>query len=716
MSLLKRLFGMGPSKELEAKSSAVGALKAGASATHWVGLGQPSWTTRSYEQLSTEGYRKNVIAHRAVKTVAEAAASVPFQLYHGDQLVGHHPLLDLLARPNPLQSGVELLEVLYSYLQIAGNGWLESVENATGSVGELYTLRPDRMHIVPGQKGFPVRYDYKVGDKTHSFPVDFVSGESAVLHLKTFHPTNDWYGLSPLEAAAFGIDIHNAASGWNKALFDNAARPSGALVFEPADGQPGSLSDDQFNRLKGELESHYMGSANAGRPFLLEGGLKWQQIAFSPADMEFINAKHVSAREIALAFGVPPMLLGIPGDNTYANYAEANRALWRLTLLPLLEKMVSALNGWLVPRFGADLRLTVDRDSIPALQGEREALWARIGQAGFLTINEKRAALGFPPVDGGDELPNPCGVMPPDMGLSGKGDTPANFKQGLGASASSPNACLDKGCSCGCGSAYKDQKSSKLMSYDDFQKILKEKPAGHLYSYPRVKVWKSSLGTNSRESHRAAHNQVVEVGDFFTVGKSRLLEPRDLAGDVGEPINCRCKVIEKSMAEITKEEWVKIDPETLRIWTHLYYLPLFDRNHECADNYSLLVDAYASYSRNRLEISKIREKAAEIFKDSADRNDLSKVFNSYIAAMLKDAIFLDVRGALIDTFLLIQDLAKIDDNIKEDSGIVTDLLKDVNQLYENMKNDDQQTIVLYNRMRRMGCVLPTSEDLNRMRR
>ncbi len=403
MSLIKSFItkvrgANGTTALVEQKASAIGGLKTSASATHWLGLKQPQWTNRNYENLAKEGYRKNVIANRAVKIVAESAASIPFKLYRGGQPIKHHALLDLLVKPNPLQSGKDLLESFYSYLQIAGNGWLEGVANASGHVAEIYTLRPDRMQIVPGSKGFPVRYDYKVGAKTHSFPVDFITGESPVLHLKTFHPTDDWYGLSPLEAAAYGVDIHNAASGWNKALFDNAARPSGALVFEPGEGQSSSLTDEQFDRLKNELESHYMGASNAGRPFLLEGGLKWQQIAFSPADMEFINAKHVSAREIALAFGVPPMLLGIPGDNTYANYAEANRALWRLTLLPLLEKTAAALNSWLVPKFGSELELRVDRDAIPALQSEREALWKRIGEADFLTVDEKREALGFAPM------------------------------------------------------------------------------------------------------------------------------------------------------------------------------------------------------------------------------------------------------------------------------------------------------------------------------
>ena len=89
-------------------------------------------------------------------------------------------------------------------------------------------------------------------------------------------------------------------------------------------------------RLKEELESAHTGKFNAGRPLLLDGGLDWKPMSLSPAEMDFAGTRHAAAREIALAFGVPPMLLGIPGDNTYATYKEANLAFWRLTILPLV--------------------------------------------------------------------------------------------------------------------------------------------------------------------------------------------------------------------------------------------------------------------------------------------------------------------------------------------------------------------------------------------
>jgi HK97 family phage portal protein len=157
-------------------------------------------------------------------------------------------------------------------------------------------------------------------------------------------------------------------------------------------------------RLKRELETTYQGSANAGRPLLLEGGLDWKAMSLSPKDMDFMEAKHTAAREIALAFGVPPMLLGIPGDNTYANYQEANRAFWRHTVLPLANRIGAALAQWLGPGFGEGLALTVDTDRIDALNADRDSLWERVTKAPFLTVNEKRELLGFSPLEGGDRL------------------------------------------------------------------------------------------------------------------------------------------------------------------------------------------------------------------------------------------------------------------------------------------------------------------------
>jgi HK97 family phage portal protein len=286
--------------------------------------------------------------------------------------------------------------VWFGYLLVAGNADMEA-GRVGASVREVHVLRADRMKVVPGPDGWPEGYEYTAGGQTVRFPHDVERGVRPILHMALFHPDNDHYGMSPLEAAAIGVDIHNAAGGWNKALLDNAARPSGALVYTAGEG---ALTGEQYERLKAELESGFQGAANAGRPLLLEGGLDWKAMSLTPKDMDFIEAKYVAAREIALALGVPPMLLGIPGDNTYSNYQEANRSFWRQTVLPLVSRTAKALSCWL----GEGVELRPDPDRIEALSNEREALWERVRKADFLTLNEKRAAVGYGPVEGGDRL------------------------------------------------------------------------------------------------------------------------------------------------------------------------------------------------------------------------------------------------------------------------------------------------------------------------
>jgi HK97 family phage portal protein len=360
--------------------------------------GHARWTPRDYSALTRAGYVQNAIVYRAVKLVAENVGGCTFVVEEGGATRDAHPLLDLLARPNPREARASFIEAIATHLLLAGNAYVEAV-TVEAAPRELYALRPDRMKLIPGADGWPEAYEYTVAGRCVRF--DQSAALPPILHLALLHPLDDHYGLAPLEAAAVAVDTHNAAAKWNKALLDNAARPSGALVFSNADGAV--IADDQFQRLKRELDEEYAGARNAGRPMLLEGGLDWKAMSLSPKDMDFMEAKHTAAREIALAFGVPPQLLGIPGDNTYSNYQEANRVFFRATVLPFANRIAGALSAWLGPAFG-DVRLVVDADQVDALASDRAALWSRISDAPFLTLNEKRAAVGYAALEGGDRI------------------------------------------------------------------------------------------------------------------------------------------------------------------------------------------------------------------------------------------------------------------------------------------------------------------------
>jgi HK97 family phage portal protein len=339
---------------------------------------------RGYEAQVRDAYLGNPVAQRAVRLVAESVAWAPVYAAAGE--AGTAASAKALALVNP-----PLLDMAAAQLLLHGNAFVQILADADGVPAELFALRPERVTVEVDAGGWPAAYVYRAGAVKARLAARDSLGRPALIHVKAMHPLDDHYGLGALGAAAGAVAIHNAATRWNKALLDNAARPSGALTL---DGGEGPLAPEQFERLRDELERHFGGSANAGRPMLLEGGLSWQAMSLTPADMDFVALKAAAAREIALAFGVPPMLLGLPGDSTYANYREANRALWRLTVLPLADKLLrgiaAALGAW-----WPGLRLRLDVDQVTALAEDRERLWAQVTAADFLTREEKREMLGF---------------------------------------------------------------------------------------------------------------------------------------------------------------------------------------------------------------------------------------------------------------------------------------------------------------------------------
>lgn len=123
----------------------------------WHMPGQPVWPMRQAAAFAREGYARNAVAYRCVRLIAEAAASAPLRLGPSD-----HPIARLLARLNPEQTGVELLESFFGHLQVSGNAYLEVASIDGEPPSELYVLRPDRMSVVPGADGWPIGWEHRV--------------------------------------------------------------------------------------------------------------------------------------------------------------------------------------------------------------------------------------------------------------------------------------------------------------------------------------------------------------------------------------------------------------------------------------------------------------------------------------------------------------------------------------------------------------------------
>ena len=374
------------------------------------GVGTGDAKQYKYQDLAKDGYMQNAIVYRCVNEIANGASAVPYMIKQGDEVLEYHPIMDLLNRPNPLQSNSEFFASLFGYLLLAGNSYVLKVGADNQPPSELHLLRPDRITIKGGQNYIPEKYQYMISGRVHAeYEVDQETANSDLKQIKLWNPLDDYYGLSPLAAGALEIDQHNMSAKHNVNLLNNGARPSGAVVFKPRDDQgfAVNLTESQRQQLLTDLNNRFSGTSNAGRPMLLEGDFDWKEMGLSPKDMDFGNLKHMATTDIALCFGVPSQLVGVPDAQTYANVAEARLALYEETIIPYLKKIESDMNEWLVPMFGEDLMFCYDIDSIPALSERRKKTYENVALAvreGIITRNEARERLGLSPLDGADDL------------------------------------------------------------------------------------------------------------------------------------------------------------------------------------------------------------------------------------------------------------------------------------------------------------------------
>ncbi len=396
-----------------------------------VGSGGTIEPVRNYENFARETYLKNATAFQAITCVAWNVSIPPWGLFKrlpdgNREQITDDPLVEVLKRPNPSESLAFLMLRASAYLAMSGNSFFERITQDTGPnrgiLRELHALRPDRMKILVEPTTGQLRgYKYTVqGRSAPDFEVDPITGQSDVLHLKSFHPIDDWWGAAPTESAAREIDTSNAATQSNKALLDNQGRPS--MIYTLI----GNLGDDQFENLDRHIREVHSGPANTGKHLIVTGerGTKVEPYGWSPKDLDFNEGDLRLMRKISQSYGVPPMLIGIPGENKFANYKEGRLAFWESTVLFYLNYIRGELNNWLFKR---DDPLFYDYilDDVPALAPKRDMLWKRAEESNFLTLDEKRELVGKgkyePTDDPGSMIFIEASKIPISMATEGEG-------------------------------------------------------------------------------------------------------------------------------------------------------------------------------------------------------------------------------------------------------------------------------------------------------
>lgn len=347
------------------------------------GIGSPQWTSCRYESIADEGFQKNVYVYRSVTLISRAIASIP--LIVKNKKSQEEVAAKMLHKPNKDQSKNMFFEHVVNHLLISGNAFVYC-----DNLNQLHCLRPDRVKIVPNRDKTEVEsYVYSVDSSKHRI------AKSSILHLKLFHPLNDWYGLSPLQVASRAIDQHNEMSSHNIAILQNGGRPSGCLIVKNSE----NLTHEQREQLRTDIRAAYSGTANSGKVMVLEGGLEWKEMGMSLKDLDFNEGKNLTAREIAQAFGVPAVLIGIKGDTAFTSYKEARLHFWEDTVLPLADLIRTEFSSWLSEKFNQEIEISFDLDAVHALASKREMLWNQVSNSDFLTINEKRKLFGYSPLE-----------------------------------------------------------------------------------------------------------------------------------------------------------------------------------------------------------------------------------------------------------------------------------------------------------------------------
>lgn len=367
------------------------------------GGGQPAFPSDNYRSQITEAW-KNVWAFRCIDFIAQSCASVEWRFEEKTKdnirVLEEPNLIRLLKRPNREESWSTFIYKVQAYKKCNGNSYILRTKTLTrkdNSIMTLTTLMPDKVEPIV-KDGKLIKYIYKDNVKNPEYPVDPITGECDILHLKEFNPLDEIFGKARTQVASYEIDTSNQATKWNFKLLYNEAKLGLMLLFKQF------LNDEQLELVERKVREKHEGSDNAGKTLILgaEGGIDARPYTLTPQEMDFIEGSRENARKIAVAYGLPSMLLGIPGDNTYSNYAAARLAFWEETVTSELNYLKEEISSWMFP--DSNYRLACITDNVPAFKEKRMVEWEKIDKLTSLTLNEKRKLMGFEPKDGGDTI------------------------------------------------------------------------------------------------------------------------------------------------------------------------------------------------------------------------------------------------------------------------------------------------------------------------
>jgi len=374
----------------------------------------PRWTLFAQENRDwntttaiKEGYNASAIVYAAVEKRAKLIATAPWKAerWQGDGWVHvpNSPLQQLIDSPNPDTSWYELIYAASQALDLSGNAFISEVKGGSrGKPFQLWNLPSQYIKIKPGRERLVEYYEYEESAGKYKIP------EADMVHLRMPNPNSRWFGMPVLMAAGRATDVDRESGAWQKASLQNRG------VVDLHIEVPDTVSAEQRAEIRDKIMERQTGPNNARAPIVSSG--KVNNLGMTAVEMDFVNSRKETWKEIAMVFGTPLAALGLIDDVNRANGEAMERMVWQDTIIPQLELIKRQLTHQLAKDFGAEWRLEPDLSSVEALQAnleEQTRIAQRLMAMGF-TRNEVNARLemGFDDDPSGDVRYEPSGMMP----------------------------------------------------------------------------------------------------------------------------------------------------------------------------------------------------------------------------------------------------------------------------------------------------------------
>ena len=366
------------------------------------------WTPKNDKRtLIKEGFIGNVVVYWCIIRIANAISAVPHELRgRGGQIVSEsHPISKVLRTPAQNTDLPQFIEQLVIQLLTTGDAYVQRILNDSGKLLELNVLDPDSARYIPNQMGGFSAIELQFGASRVHFPISD-NGESDLLHIKLPNPANWQFGLSPIRVAGLLIDQMNEAVKWNYGILNSGVVLRGVLKVDSI------LSEGDADRYRDAFARAY--AADKQLKIAVFGkGVEYQQLTDSSLQNLLVDEQiERLARYICLAFGVPAYLLGLKDGATFSNVTEARQFFYDNTVIPLTERIFSALSVWLSQLTANRIEIVPLWQQVPVLAERQRQTWEKLDAISFLSLNEKRELAGFQPFDGGDFVAQPPNLVP----------------------------------------------------------------------------------------------------------------------------------------------------------------------------------------------------------------------------------------------------------------------------------------------------------------